>query len=87
MDITKPAITRLARRAGVKSLTDDCYTTINKEIGKCISDILNVTIIINSSRSVKTLMEEDLNNAFRLKGLNIAQSSDINTKNCVKNLR
>ena len=26
--ITKPSITRLARRAGVKSLSEDCYNNI-----------------------------------------------------------
>ena len=29
-DITKPSITRLARRAGVKSVSDDCFNIIKQ---------------------------------------------------------
>ena len=60
MNITKPAIVRLARKSGIKSLSDDCYDTIRSIIHKRIQEISLVTIIVNSEHQTKTLMVEDL---------------------------
>ena len=39
--ITKPSIVRLARRAGVKSLSEDCYDEIFDLANIILTDIVN----------------------------------------------
>ena len=81
--ITKPSITRLARRAGVKSISEDCYTVIHDSIGQSIEDIVRVALVVNGARSTKTLMVDDVYDALRLKGYNVAHSADLGTGTCV----
>ena len=80
--ITKPSITRLARRAGIKSLSEECYPVIHEAIGTEIENIISVALIINSERSTKTLMIDDIRDAFRIKGYNIASSNDLGSVTC-----
>jgi histone H3/H4 len=82
--ITKPSITRLARRAGVKSLSDDCYNTIRGIIGEYLSDIIVASLVVNSEHNTKTLMPEDIYEALRLRGYNVSQSHDLGTTTCAK---
>jgi histone H3/H4 len=81
--ITKPSVTRLARRAGVKSISEDCYSVIHAAIGEKIEEVTKVALIVNSGRSTKTLMVEDVQDALRLRGYYIAQSTDLGTGTCV----
>ena len=55
--ITKPSITRLARRAGVKSLSDDCYSNIRVIVEEYLSDIIVAALVVNSEHNTKTLMK------------------------------
>ena len=82
--ITKPSITRLARRAGVKSMSEECYSTIHDYIGSTIEDIVEVALLVNMARSTKTLMEDDVYDALRLKGYNVAQSTDLGSGTCLR---
>ena len=82
--IAKPAITRLARQAGVKSLADDCIPTIRKYIKERIEKYVESATIINSVRSTKTLMTDDMLAAIRSTGRNIAFSDDLGTSTCTK---
>ena len=82
--ITKPSLTRLARRAGVKSISDDCYSVIHDALGSTIEEVVGVALLINSTRSTKTLMVDDIYDAFRLKGHNVAQSTDLGTGTCLR---
>lgn len=83
-NITKPSITRLARRAGVKSLSDDCYNNIRNIVNKQLSDIIVAALVVNSEHNTKTLMPEDVYEALRLRGYNVTQSSDLGTSTCAK---
>lgn len=83
-NITKPSITRLARRAGVKSLSDDCYTTIRGLVGSHIAEIIIAALVVNSEHNTKTLMPDDIYEAMRLRGYNVAQSSQLGTATCSK---
>jgi histone H3/H4 len=82
--ITKPSITRLARRAGVKSISDDCYSTIRNLVGLYLSEVIVAALVVNSEHNTKTLMPEDIYEALRLRGYNVAQSSELNTTTCAK---
>jgi histone H3/H4 len=83
-NITKPSITRLARRAGVKSISDDCYDTIRNLVGLYLSEVIVAALVVNSEHNTKTLMPEDIYEALRLRGYNVAQSNELNTTTCAK---
>lgn len=75
--ITKPSITRIARKAGVKSISDDCYPTIYKTIDERLNDIVKTAVIVNNEQNTKTLMVDDVYKSFILNGYNVARSSDL----------
>jgi histone H3/H4 len=82
--ITKASITRLARRSGVKSMSDDCYVTVRDLINKCLTEIIVVALLVNSEHNTKTLMPDDIYEALRMLGHNVAQSHDLGTTTCAK---
>jgi histone H3/H4 len=77
--ITKPSISRLARRAGVKSLSEDCYKEVNSYIDSFLYKILNVIYMVNRSKNNKTILTDDLYDALKLLGHNLSKSTDIGT--------
>jgi histone H3/H4 len=79
LNITKPSIIRLARRAGVKSISDECFVYIREIINKNLINILETALIVNSQRQTKTLMSEDIYDSFSLLGHNVTQSTDLGT--------
>jgi len=80
--ISKPAITRLARKAGVKSMSDDCVTTIRNIIGMELTKVLQSVLIINEQRNTKTIMSDDVFEALRLKGYTLAKSTHFGKSTC-----
>ena len=83
-NITKPSITRLARRAGVKSLSDNCYDTVRELVNMYLKDVTVAALVVNSEHNTKTLMAEDVYEALRIRGYNVAQSNDLGTTTCAK---
>jgi len=75
--ITKPSLTRLARRGGVKSLSDDCFDTIRNLMGMKLSEIIKTVIIVNSEHQTKTIMPQDVYEALQLLNYNITQSNEL----------
>ena len=82
--ITKPSITRLARRAGVKSVSEDCFDPVRQLADDKLRSLLRAAIIVNSEHQTKTLMSNDIYNAMNLLGHRIAQSNEISTATCSK---
>ena len=82
--ITKPSITRLARRAGVKSLSEDCYNTVRDLVGVYLAEIIVSALVVNSEHNTKTLMPEDIYEALRLRGYNVTQSQELGTTTFTK---
>lgn len=82
--ITKPSINRLARRAGVKSVSDDCHDTIRNLIGMELNTVIKTVLIVNSQNQTKTIMVKDVYEALHLLNHNITESSDLNTVACMK---
>ena len=74
---TKPSITRLARRAGVKSMSDDCVDTIRSLIGVELNEIIRMAVILNEQNSTKTVMTDDVYNALKFLDMNIARSDEM----------
>lgn len=82
--ITKPSITRLARRAGVKSVSEDCFIPISFLIENHLNELIEAALIVNCEHQTKTMMSDDIFEAFRLIGQNITQSNDLCTSTCSK---
>ena len=78
-ELSKPCILRLARMAGVKSLSDDCYPTIRNLIGMKLNEIISNVIIVNDCHQTKTVMSSDVYKALELSGILIAESTCLNT--------
>jgi histone H3/H4 len=83
-DLTKPSITRLSRRAGVKSVSEDCFSTVRNIIDNRLHEVINASLVVNSEHQTKTLMSDDVYSAFQLLGVNITQSNDLGTATCSK---
>ena len=77
--ITKPSLSRLARRAGVKSLSEDCYKEINNFIVETLSKVLKTVLIVNSERNTKTIMPDDIYDSLSLNGYNFTTSNVLST--------
>ncbi len=77
--LSKPCISRLARMAGVKSLSDDCYDTIRNLIGMELNKVVSNIIVVNDSSQTKTIMSSDVYKAFELSGILITESTALNS--------
>ena len=73
---TKPAITRLARRAGVKSMSDDCIIPLKHLVAMKLDEVLSTTLIVNSQHATKTIMPDDVYEALSLCGINVARTEE-----------
>jgi histone H3/H4 len=82
--ITKPSITRLVRKAGVKSMSEDCYPVIRNLIQTIIEDIVSKALIMNSEHSTKTLMNEDIYEALSFMGYNVGRSDCVGSNTLSK---
>jgi len=82
--ITKPSITRLARKAGVKSLSDDCYPLIHSIIEEKLEKLIASALIVNSEHNTKTLMADDIYSSLVLGGYRVAQSTELAASTCAK---
>tara|TARA_B100000686_G_scaffold299101_1_gene332670 strand:- start:3440 stop:3676 length:237 start_codon:yes stop_codon:yes gene_type:complete len=71
--ITKPALTRLARKAGVKSMSENCINVLQKILYSKTERLLNDIIILNEHKKNKTIMEDDIYEALRWNGKNVCQ--------------
>lgn len=77
--ITSPSITRLARKAGIKSMSSDCYDCI-RDIGQEeLVNILKTILVVNSEHNTKTIMQDDIYDALKLKGHFVAQSQELSS--------
>ena len=79
MEMTRPSITRLARRAGVKSISEECFISIRALVSQKIHNIIKNALVINSEHQTKTLMADDIYEALALLGENLTQSHDLGT--------
>lgn len=77
--LSKPSITRLSRRAGVKSLSDDCHDTIRKLIDTKLNEIIKSISIVNSEHNTRTIMVNDVYDALQLLNHNVTSSNDLST--------
>lgn len=79
MEIAKPSITRIARRAGIKSMSEDCFPLIRSLIVLKLSFLLEKVLIINSEHGTKTILPTDIYDTLSVLGENLTQSTELGT--------
>ena len=72
--LSKTSITKLARRAGVKSLTEDSYDTIRNLCSLKLLEAVHMTAVVNNVCGTKTITPSNVYEALRLKGDVVARS-------------
>jgi histone H3/H4 len=77
-EFTKSSILKLARKAGIKSLSEDTYNTIRNLIGLKIDKTISDVLILNSERKTKTILMDDLIDSYALKNKFISKSTELN---------
>lgn len=82
--ITRPSITRLARQAGVKSVSEDCFDLTRGILTTKIDEIISAALVFNTEHATKTLMPEDIYSAMKFLGYNATESSEMGTNSCSK---
>tara|TARA_A100001011_G_C14318207_1_gene848979 strand:- start:2864 stop:3106 length:243 start_codon:yes stop_codon:yes gene_type:complete len=75
--ITKPSISRLGKKAGVKSIADDTFKIIQEYLNDELESIIKKIIIMNNEQNTKTIMIDDVYKAFNLSGIYLAQSNEL----------
>lgn len=78
-ELSDPAITRIARQAGVKSIAEPCFNTVRKIIDSKLDEVVRYSLAANSMHNTRTLMPDHVHDAFDLMRLNVAKSTDLGT--------
>jgi len=76
MNITKPSLQRIARQAGIKSMSDECVEIIRILLHVKATEICDV-IILQKPKIVKTVMVEDVYTALKSLGVNLTHSDHL----------
>jgi len=66
--ITKPAIRRLARRAGVKRLASPCYEVARSQLMKFMQQTVADAILYTLHAKRATVTVQDIGHALKLRG-------------------
>ena len=69
--ITKPAIRRLARRAGIERLSGEVYQTIREEINSFLRGLVETSVVYTESANRKTIVAMDVVYALKRQGRTI----------------
>lgn len=78
--ISKPSLTRLARKAGIKSLSDDCFPFLNLLIRSRIESILKISRVLTDQREGKIILEKDCYDAVSILGEEMGKSEHLGTR-------
>lgn len=70
--IKNTSVTKLARRAGIKSLAESSYQTINDLATHKCQEVINVLRIVNANNNTKTITQKDYQTAMKMLGENVA---------------
>lgn len=71
--ISKLSIIKLARRAGIKTISKDSYDIVRTIIIKELNEIILKALILNSENNTKTLMVDDIYHSIKMKGINLTR--------------
>ena len=74
---TRPAIMKLARKAGVKSLSEDCYRLIDSILASRIEQLVKDGLLVHKFRGAKVLTCNDIQEAAKLRGYFYADGDEL----------
>lgn len=75
---TKPSILRISRKAGIKSISEECYPCIENLIASELEEILKIALVFNKTRGNKTILAEDVYDSLENMGRIVARSEELN---------
>ena len=73
-NISKPALTRLARKAGVKTMSEECIPFVQDLIKEKLKDILKTSIVFSQNKKNKIILIDDLYHTLELEGINVCSN-------------
>ncbi len=80
--ITRPSLLRLARIAGVKTMSADCTTILRSLLAKEAEEVCKNMLVFNNQRNTRTIMLDDLYPALGDQGCKLARSEAISDSIC-----
>ena len=69
----------MARKAGIKSISEDCHDLIRHLIDQKLHEVINAVNIINNQNNTKTIMSSDVYDGLKLLNHNVTKSDDLVT--------
>jgi len=79
--ITAPALQRLARQGGVKTMSNECVDVIRNLILMKAGIICDAVIVVNNQGGTKTIMPSDIYNALEYLGIRLAKAEKFGESN------
>lgn len=79
--ITGPALQRLARQGGVKTMSSECIDVIRNLLLLKTSIICDAVIVVNNQGGTKTIMSSDIYNAMEYLGIRLAKAEKFGEPN------
>jgi len=80
--ITNPSLYRLARQAGVKTMSSDCTDVLRKLLKLRADEISKSIIVLNKQSGTKTFMPNDVYSAMNIMGINLTKSDVMGETTC-----
>lgn len=77
---SKPSILRLARKAGIKCVSDESYELIDSMIYARFQEIIYDGLQIKNLRGGKVLTQDDIKDALSLRGINVPITHFLSTE-------
>ncbi len=68
LNFTRPSITKIARKAGVKSLADECFVLVDTLMMDSIETLVREGLLVNRVRGGKVLTVDDVQAALMQRG-------------------
>ena len=81
-NITQPSLYRVARQAGVKTMSSDCTDVLRKLLERRADEICKSIIIVNKQSGTKTIMPNDVYAAMNITGINLTKSDVMGETTC-----
>ncbi len=80
MRFSKPSILRLARKAGVKCVAENCYELIDSMIYMRLQEIIEDALTVKNTRGGKVLTQDDVRESLSLQGIHIPPAHNLSTE-------
>ncbi len=80
MHISSTSLLRLSHKAGIKTMTEDCYEVINEIVKYKVNQIIDISSKISDDRKKKMIMPDDLHFALNILGINVVKMAEPSAK-------